>query len=68
MPTEMVKNLGKFLPTEPTALSEPDRDLNRAVFLARPALIPSDMIGDLNSEVFSATLETKESEPAADLK
>jgi len=68
MPTVIVKNLGKFLPIEPTALSEPDSVLNRAVFLATPALIPSDTIGDLNSEIFSAKLETKDSEPVTDLK
>ena len=68
MPTEMVKNLGKFLPMEPTALIEVARDLNRAVFLARPELRPRDTVGDLNNEVFSANLETRVSEPAKDLK
>src|SRR3989442_649550 len=68
MPTVIVKNLGKFLPIEPTALSEPDSVLNRAVFLATPALIPSDTIGDLNSEIFSAILGTENIEPANERK
>jgi len=65
---EMVKNLGKFLPMEPNALIEVVRDLNMAVFLARPELRPRDTVGDLNNEVFSAKLETRLSESAKDLK
>ena len=68
MPMEMVKNLGKFLPMEPTSLIEVARDLNSAVFPARPELRPMDTVGDLNNEIFSAKLETRVSEAVTDLK
>jgi hypothetical protein len=59
---------GKFFPAEPPAISDPLRDLNKAMFLARTEFRPSNTVGDLKSEVFSTKFETKDSEPAADLK
>jgi len=53
---------------EPTALIEVARDLNSAVFPARPELRPMDTVGDLNNEIFSAKLETRVSEAVTDLK
>jgi len=38
------------------------------MFLVRTEFRPSDTVGDLKSEVFSAKFETKENESAADLK
>jgi hypothetical protein len=38
------------------------------MFLVRTELRPNDTVGDLKSEIFFAKFETKESEPAADLK
>ncbi|HZD12247.1 MAG TPA: hypothetical protein VE177_01845, partial [Candidatus Binatus sp.] len=67
-PREIVKILGKDLPTEATALKDPIRDLKRAEFLARTEPEPSDVVGDLKREVFSAKPETEESEPPKDLR
>jgi hypothetical protein len=67
-PIVMVRNLGKFLPTEPAVVSELVRDLRRAKFRARLEPEPNDIVGDLNSEVLSVKPETEESEPAKDLK
>src|SRR2546425_1450198 len=52
MPSEIVRILGKFLPIEAAAVSEPARDLNIAVLLERPEFEPNDTMGDLNREVF----------------